>query len=761
MHPHRWDRSNPSTPMIEEESISVAEWKKDNPHTLKLPMAFIDAETWRDFDRPVFFGAVIIDKYGGLDDAVVGAEFTGELDPATGKKVFKETPKRWGWQRCSKHLKCKNKGRMEACDQCERVKPKRYGKMTSKVDEDERRIRITRLWCWSDELESVLIPALMERGVKVAYAHNSTVDIIALLSQLEPELHHPLQMFVQTDPKEKKPILFRGSKILNCKLDVAPYYNREFKTVYKIKRYNYKEKKFEIAEDYPIEIKDSLAVLPLSLGEIGKAVNFPKGETPNKFKDSTDPDFNDFKSITAADIDYCIQDCEVLFRGMSMMWNTVKKLGYHGSTLPLTSGTLGAQMMARANSDSEHKPKLYKKKKKSYKYQTVVNQKELDDVCRLSMVGGRTQVFNDQPVTGEVYGIDANSHYPSVMTDEANTWPDFRNMNGVDDTNFQIDDTIEGCVYVHWVKPETDQLGLLTARNQDGLLDWTLSEGTRWITIPEYRFALTQGYELELQLDEATGYAAVIMERLPYNPFELINSWYEERLRMKGNNDPSEFAIKILLNAGGFGKFVERNKDMMITTEESWVFMEDGWDFTSVSGDEAVQYGYAQKNEFKRADTTANIMGAYITAYARLGLWKVGTQIGFEHLIYSDTDSWKHTNKEVLCPLAGDNLGQWKLENIYSYWESVRPKQYKYLATWDEKKGTVSQWGARVKGCSLSMAADELGVSFEEFCEGLDLHGIIDFEGVVGLKESWRSKEKRAGQWTKRSKSIGKKKVKQ
>jgi len=761
MHPFRSDRSNPTTPMVEEESISVAEWKKEHPNTMKLPVAFIDAETWRDFDKPVMFGCVIVDRYGGLEDAVVGAEFTGEVDPATGKKLFKETPKRWGWKRCDKHLKCKNKDRMEKCDQCKRVKPKRFGKMTAKVDEDQRRVRITRIWCWADELESVLIPNLMEKGVKTAYAHNSTVDIIAMLSQLEPDLHHPLQMFIQTDPKERNPILFRGSKILSCDLDLAPYYNKEFETVYKVKRYNYKTKQFELAEDYPLKIKDSLAVLPLSLGEIGRACNFPKGETPNKFKDANDPDFMDLNSITAEDIDYCIQDCEVLFRGLNMMWNTVKKLGYHGSTLPLTSGTLGAQMMARANSDSEHKPKLYKKKKKSYKYQTVVKNPDLDDVCRLAMVGGRTQVFNDQPIAGTVYGIDANSMYPSIMVDEKNSWPDFRMMNGIDAEDFVIDETIEGAVHVHWKRPSSDQLGLLTARNNEGLLDWTLTEGTRWITIAEYRFCKAQGYELELKLDEATGYTGVIMERLEYQPFDIINSWYQERLKMKANDDPAEFAIKILLNAGGFGKYVERNRDMMITTEENWVFMDDGWNFTSVAGDEAVQYGYAQKDEFKRADTTANIMGAYITAYARINLWKIGTQIGYEHLIYSDTDSWKHTNDQVICPDSGDQLGQWKLENIYSYWESVRPKQYKYEMSWDEKLGNTTKWGARVKGCSLRMAANELGVSFDEFCKQLDLNGIVDFEGVVGIKESWRSAELRAGQWTKRSKSIGKKKVKQ
>ena len=102
-------------------------------------------------------------------------------------------------------------------------------------------------------------------------------------------------------------------------------------------------------------------------------------------------------------------------------------------------------------------------------------------------------------------------------------------------------------------------------------------------------------------------------------------------------------------------------------------------------------------------------------------------------------------------------MGQWKHENTYDFWHSTRPKQYKYHATWDEKKGDVDIWNARIKGCSLKKAAGDAGIDYNKFCMELDLEGTITFEGVVGIKESWRSKETRAGQWVKREKSIGKK----
>ena len=758
MHPIRWDRANPSTPMVEESSIVIDEWLEENSQTIKLPLAIIDAETWRDFDKPVFFGCLIVDRYGGKDDAVVGAEFTGEVDDYTGKKLFKPTPKRWGWSRCSKHLKCRNKERMEKCDLCKRVKPKNYGKFTSKTDNSKRRLRFTRLWCWADELPTVIIPHLMSKKVKRVYAHNSTVDIIAMISALEPELTHPLMKFVQTDPDEFSNLLFRGSKILQCKLDIAPYYNKAFNTTFREMKYNYQDKKFEPNEEYHIKILDSLGVLPLSLGEIGKAVNFPKGETPNKFIDKADPDHQNLFSITTEDIDYCIRDCEVLFRGLQMMWATVKELGYHGSTMPLTAGTLGSQMIAHHNATHQESP-LYVKKEKGWKYRTTVKNTQADDIARLSMVGGRTQCFKTEEVKGLITGIDANAFYPSIMVDEENKWPDFRSqtiIREVENSLINIIDEVEGCIHVKWKRPDSDRIGLFAQTNDDGLLDWTLKSGERWISFPEYRFAISQGYDLTICIDEEVDACAVICERMEYNPFkDVITSWYDERLKRKNQGDPSEFALKILLNAGGFGKFLERNTDTMITTEETWISMPEGWNFTGVSKDEAMSYGYATKEEYTRADTTANLMGAYILSYARIALWEVANEIGFEHLVYCDTDSWKHTNPLIISPLAGDGLGQWKHENTYSLWHSTRPKQYKYHSIWDEKRGTVNQWGARVKGCSLAKAANDAGINYDLFCKELDLNGTITFEGVVGIKESWRSKETRAGQWVIRTKSIG------
>jgi hypothetical protein len=150
-------------------------------------------------------------------------------------------------------------------------------------------------------------------------------------------------------------------------------------------------------------------------------------------------------------------------------------------------------------------------------------------------------------------------------------------------------------------------------------------------------------------------------------------------------------------------------------------------------------------------------MGSYITAYARLELHRLMTEIGAEHLLYCDTDSIAHTNAEMPCPMEGDNLGEWKLEQIGDYWWSPAPKQYKYRQTWDEKNGKCIKWNALVKGCSLKKAADRLGVDWDAFCEELDLRGTVTFERVLSIKESWRKPDPTmtAGKWIVQEKNIG------
>lgn len=753
--------------MIQTEVIPYADYQKEHNYQLRLPFCAIDFETWRDFDNPNICSFLIAVKEGPITQHITGATITGKTD--SGKLTYKENPDGWKWNRCDKHQKTKNTKSMTKCKNCHKEKPKNYGKYFTKTNTDEAQVKVIKGWCWADEIETVLIPQVVENKIFKCYAHNATVDIIAMLNCLLPDLAHPLQHFAQ-NPDERGKLLLRGSKILSAPIDIAPNINKHQKEPFSRMAYNHKSKKMEKHTDYPLKFIDSVALMPLPLASIGEACGFPKGKTPEIFTNAEHPNFGNYMAIKDADIAYAVRDCEVLWKGMRQFWNTIKEIGYAGKALPLTSGTLGIQMIAQSNveecKDDKTKVLLYRKKPKSWKYESIVNQPAWDDICRKALVGGRTQVFNTHKVGNgtKAYGSDANAMYPSVLTNEANTFPDFRTMFQIKDPSQITEQMItnqEGCIHVAWERPAWDKVGLFAHKPTGKGLDWTQEQGVRWITLNEYRYAQSKGYKLTITVDEEDDCCAIICERLKYNPFLCVKRWYEKRLEMKKANDPSQFIIKILMNAGSFGKHVEKNQSQIITTEDEYGMSSlTDWDFSGVAEVNGEVFGYAKDQEYKRSDTTANIMGCYITAYARIDLYEVIQEVGIEHMLYTDTDSAKHTNPSIKCPKEGEGLCEWKLEQVYDFWHSVAPKQYKYHAIWDEDKGDCDKWSARIKGCSLKSAAGLEDIDYETFCKNIDLEGSVRFERVVGLKESWRSNEHGAGQWIIQEKDIGKNKKK-
>lgn len=746
----RDDRPDISVPQISVYEMCDKVWKKAHSNTVgnRDPVCIIDAETWAHFHNPNMFGFLIFDSNGDKEESIVGGTFVldddgNRIKKPNGKYMWKEDQSTWSsrWSRCEKHTKTKNNKAMEACEDCTKSlhKPKNIGKMVTTVKNRQR--RITKGWVWDDEVDN-LVMLLHKMGVKRVYAHNMTVDLIALMSRMFPDLEHPLEYFKQKAKGERSRILLGGSKAITATIDLAPTLSRITGKPFSRRVYSFTEKKVVTENSRPLEMRDSAKLLPMPLAKLGEGIGYPKGETPEIFKQPTPR----YMEITSDMVEYCVRDCEVLFFSLQTFYKQVKQLGYHGKDLPLTSGTLGAQMIATANIEEckgDQHP-LFTKKKDSWKYQSVVDKPDLDDICRQAMVGGRTQVLNSNVTHTQSYGIDANSMYPSMMTNTNLFFPDYRYMKEITSLK-DLSDCVEngeGVVHVKWKRPEGDNLGLLPHRNEDNSLDWTKSEGQSCVTFPEYRHALACGYTMKPV--KKSGIYGVSCSRLQYNPFQCVKKWYDLRKEMKANNDANEFVIKILLNAGGFGKFVERNRDMAIIEEQDMANFPVDWTFSQVSEQDGITYGYLSAPEFERADGTANIMGAYITAYARINMYEVGMSIGTEHLIYCDTDSWKHTNPDWENPWDNADLGGWKLEQVYDYWHSVAPKQYKYHATWDEDRGDCDKWTVRVKGASLG------AVEARTF----DIQGSVTFKRVVGLKESFRNGET-AGSWIEQTKNLG------
>lgn len=725
----------------------------------KTAGATIDLESYRDFDKPNMFGFKIWWTSSETEKFTVGADKS-----------------KWGWKRCAGHIKCKKKEKLEACPTCKRVKPKNHGKVKTRPIPGSRKFHTINGWVHPEQVETIMVPLFMNHGVRTCWAHNATVELIGLMSVMFPKINHPLHYYLQ-NPKDRARILFKGSGILTASIDLAEIYNRHHEQPYMWHQWNTKTKKIEEQYDYWLELRDSTALMPVPLATIGKALGYPKGKTPTKFTDKDDPDFGDVMKIVDSDVEYCIRDNEILWRGLQDYWRVFKEMGYQGRDLPLTVTGLGFQMIAYDNvhSGDPNRQHMFVKKERSWRFISKTNQPELDDICRKAFVGGRTQVFRNTPYIGPALGSDANSMYPSQLISN-NPMPDYREMcliekvdgslhnciiNGTDTDDDVVH--IEGVVNVHWVRPDSDKVGLLSHRSEDGSLSWTHTEGTRWITLPEYRVAHAAGYRLTIVKDEEVGGCMVVMPRLKANLFPMVEKIYAERKRRKAAGDGTEFYLKIWLNGASFGAWATRVQDTMLTTEEDAVWADDDYVFKPVSKVKGETIGYLQEEEKHRTDRTANIMAAYITAYARIDLYRAALEIGADRLLYCDTDSWKYIGEDEECYREGSELGEWKIEQRYDYWHSVAPKQYRYRATWDEDKGSIPEgdgWNARIKGVSLKMAANQVAKELDKDSEGfwnefvrdhLDITGAITFDRVMSIKETlWQvGKESAhtAGSW--------------
>ena len=535
------------------------------------PFGVLDSETWRDFHKPNLFSFLFFWSH----QANKRFERVG-MKPQAIDGIIERDEKGWPihWEKNEDSWKKDKDGNP--------IKPKSYGTRKTTGKQSDNVIRLAIGWLWHDQLELHWPGLVIQTGVKRIYAHNLTVDLIAWMSRFFPNLHHPLEHFVCPKPDDRGRLLLKGSSVLTSTIDLGPFLGEDFERT----KWNHKDKRWEKLKDYPLEFCDSYSILPLPLKALAKIEGYDMRDTPEKFWNSHHPDFGNPLSITPDDVGYALMDSVCVWTSIIGFWTLCKsELGYHGKRMfPLTIGTLGFQMVAHSlaqahkNGDSV---KLVSKVPRSWKYQTIVNE-ELDSILRDCMTGGMTRTVNThyQPYEGEVHGFDANSMYPAsqLMKEVAGIkirFPNYTQLTAIDFDNVRpIEEwlnEVEGGVYVRWVRPDTDPLGIIATRQADGLLSWEEMEGERWLTLFQYRFAKSRGYELQI-LDPGDGKPSVIVcPGIEKTPFDVIQKWYELRLKLKKDDDMRENYIKLLLNAGGFGKWLESNTDYRVSTLQLWI----------------------------------------------------------------------------------------------------------------------------------------------------------------------------------------------
>lgn len=187
------------------------------------------------------------------------------------------------------------------------------------------------------------------------------------------------------------------------------------------------------------------------------------------------------------------------------------------------------------------------------------------------------------------------------------------------------------------------------------------------------KMALNNGYNIL-----STGKGLIYENK--FAPFRnMMTDLYKKRKQLKLRKDGSDIVAKLLMN-GFYGKlgFNYKNKEMLGNAEDILNASEE----TSIipTADEEV-FRLISSEDSDIPSYVFPIMPLYVTSYARQVMYNKFKKVGFDRVLYSDTDCIFTTRKLS----TSSELGDLKLEDTFEELAIIKPKFYSGI-TKDEKQ---------------------------------------------------------------------------
>lgn len=384
-----------------------------------------------------------------------------------------------------------------------------------------------------------------------------------------------------------------------------------------------------------IRFRDTLNHWKISVEEMGKRINLHKFKTKNQ-------NFNDLK--------YCRRDTKIVYNFVHTMKSHYESIG---AKLKATIGSTSLKYFEE---------NFYKKLNFSF-----LNKKDYEFMLQ-GYYGGRTEIFFNKPIEGNIQYYDINSLYPYCCTKILpRVTRKYIYTQNPDFTKF-------GIVKAKVKAPKNLEIPYLPYKNRDGKLLFPLGTFTGHWTYFEINEAKRLGYEI-IRIYKAIEFQGGYSQNI--KPF--IETLYQERLIAKKKNDELlSDAYKLLMN-NLYGKFGQKNEKTSLIP-------------------------YTNKKQIRRGDTLFNkvilrkeigdypkhsnvIWSAYITAYGRHELYLKMQEVIKKNglLIYCDTDSVIFEHKDRIFNDETE-LGKFKLEGLFKYAYFRLPKEYKLVSQDDTLK---------------------------------------------------------------------------
>jgi len=312
------------------------------------------------------------------------------------------------------------------------------------------------------------------------------------------------------------------------------------------------------------------------------------------------------------------------------------------------------------------------------KKQIRVESPIIHQCCFQSYKGGRVEVFQRGTFRNVQY-YDINSLYPSQMCKQL---PDPNHSYYVKQCSLWHIMNREGVCYIEGYQ-EYRYIPLLCVKHEKKLV-FPTGELKGYFTFIELCEALTDGLHLY------TIGEGVIYTRTDTFLKQFVEDKYRIRLQQKKNNDPMEVTTKLIMN-GNYGKYGQKYETQSKIVSIHQLTRKMVLQATKI---EELSHEYFRIDEPSTQPPTHSfpIWASYITAYARLTLWKLLRQYE-NRLIYCDTDSLFLTDGAHIP--NSSMLGELKHEGDFIYGTFARPKMYGLVDS--ERKETIKIKGMKSK----------------------------------------------------------------
>lgn len=348
-------------------------------------------------------------------------------------------------------------------------------------------------------------------------------------------------------------------------------------------------------------------------------------------------------------IEYCRRDTEITWKFVVTMKN------YYES--------LGAKLKSTVASTALNYYQDIHSKKHTY----PVIENDALDFMQKGYYGGRTEIFFNKPIAGNIQYFDFNSLYPSVNYE--NEYPIIK--SGYHYFTESPDFKKEGVADVTIRTAHNLYIPYLPFRNPDGVLLFPLGTFRGVYSYYEIREAIKIGYEI-IETHRAYEFSAG-----NFRPFKsYVETLYKKRLKAQSEKNIllSDNCKNLLNNL--YGKWAQGDEKTTLVPFNPKIHLNTG----------ATRFGnFILKQEKGEYPKHVNkIWSIYTTAQARHKLYLAMTEV-LKHggmLLYCDTDSVIfESNKKIIK--NSDKLGALKLEGEFCYAYFKMPKQYVLV----DKKG--------------------------------------------------------------------------